>query len=67
MTVKDLKAILEQADDNALIVIEGDDHSYRKADADITTALKENGQLFEDYGDEYAEPGAKRVSVVVIR
>ena len=69
MKVKDLKAILKGAPDDALIVTSGMDHSYDNCHATITTAITDPfNNMSEDYGeaDTPLDEGEKRINVVVI-
>ena len=69
MNVKQLKALLKKVPDDVLVLVPGEDHSYRKADANVTTALLEEGGTWtEDYGEDTtpeAEYG-KRKKVLVV-
>jgi hypothetical protein len=69
MNVRDLKKLLENAPDDALVMVPGHDHSYREAHCELTTGLKEGrNQWTEDYGEETtpeAEYG-KRLPILLI-
>ena len=72
MKARDLIKFLEKVDPEALVVVEGSDHSYRRADAHKAKAEacepnKRNGHLAEYYGPEHAsDPGNPVYDVVVI-
>lgn len=69
MTVKQLKAILKGAPDDARVVSSATDHNYRDVHVTITTAVKDEfSNMSEDYGEADAplEEGEKRIDVVVI-
>jgi len=65
ITVKRLREMLAELDEEALLVVEGHDHNYRVADVHVTTALKVDGRLEEDWhtGLVGAE---KRIQVLLI-
>lgn len=70
MKVKDLKALLEKAPDDAEILVPARDHSYRHATVELTTALFDRlGYVIaEDYGEESTpekEYGKRRPVIVV--
>jgi hypothetical protein len=72
MNVAQLKKLLAEAPDNALIVIPGSDHSYRLATPEVTTALHdgETGQhmtMTEDFGEEITPESqcGHRINVVL--
>lgn len=69
MKVKDLKTLLENAPDDATVVVSGHDHGYRECSCTMTTALKENWYSWtEDFGEEKtpeAEYG-KRLPVLLV-
>lgn len=69
MKAKQLKKLLELIPDDAPILVSDDDHGYRKADADPTTALFDGYQYAEDHGEELTPEAdyGKRIPVVVIR
>lgn len=66
-TVGQLKKLLESIDDNTILLVPGSDHSYLKAEADITTAgySKKYEMYFEWYGQKNANPEEIPVPVVV--
>jgi hypothetical protein len=61
--------VAKNVPDDALVVVPGDDHSYREANVHVTTALVgKRGHITEDYGEKStpeAEYG-KRTNVVVV-
>ena len=69
MKVKDLKALIENAPDDAVVVVSGHDHGYRECSCMMTTALKEDRYSWtEDFGEEKtpeAEYG-KRLPVLLV-
>lgn len=71
LTVKKLRSILSEAQEDAVVLISNNDHGYRYVYAEIGTALAENlnyGEFTEDHGEQYtpeAEFG-KRVPAVII-
>lgn len=70
ITVGQLKKMLETVHDDTILVVEGHDHSYRRAEVHVTTAVNEepskrHGHLSEDFGLELNE-GAKRVAVLLV-
>lgn len=59
MIVKDLKKLLENAPDDAPVMVPGYDHGYREVHCQMTTGLMEGrNQWTEDYGEE-TTPEAK--------
>lgn len=69
MNVKELKAIIENLPDEALVLTPGSDHSYKKVDAEATTALQESrNEWTEDYGEDTTpeKEYGKRIQVVII-
>jgi hypothetical protein len=73
MTWKQLKETPGIPDD-AVLAIPGSDHSYRFAVVELTTAMRYRGpgpyrdlQLVEDHGDDYNDPGGKRVKVLLFQ
>lgn len=70
ITVGQLKKMLESVHDDTLLVVEGRDHSYRRAEVHVTTAINEEpkkraGHLSEDFGLDLEE-GVKRVVVLLV-
>ncbi len=63
MKVKDLKKLLESANPEMEIVVEGSDHSYRRAHGCILTARKEGGDYYENWDGEL-QKGEKRETVL---
>ena len=66
MRVKDLISALQKMDPEATILIEGSDHSYRKAAAYLGTAMQIGGDFYEDGGGPEGAAG-KRINAVVVR
>lgn len=69
MKVKDLKAMLENAPDDAVIVVSGHDHGYTECSCLLTTALKEDRFSWtEDFGEEKTPEATygKRVPVLLV-
>lgn len=68
MRASSLKKLLATVSDDALIVLPSADHTYRKAQAQRTTALVDPMVISEDLGEDItpeAEYG-QRVEVLVI-
>ena len=69
MKVRDLKKLLENAPDDAPVMVPAYDHSYREAHCQMTTGLMEGcNQWTEDYGEETtpeAEYG-KRLPILLV-
>jgi hypothetical protein len=72
--VKELKALLDKIDPEALLVVESSDHSYRQARPFSTWAVKSGGDLSEDYYDETTDleahgfpKGSVRIPVLVVQ
>lgn len=55
MNVGELKKKLEKVPDNVILVVPGNDHSYRECEVILTTGLYNNmyGEWIEDFGEEY--------------
>jgi len=69
MNIKTLKALIANLPDATPVLMAGSDHSYRMADAEVTTALEEDDNEFtEDYGEETTpeKEYGKRTQVVVV-
>ena len=67
MTKKELLAILRTAPDDAVVLTSGSDHSYRRADVTVDSAIQYTKfQFDEDHGDQYIEPGGKRITAIII-
>jgi hypothetical protein len=72
MTVKQLRELIADAADDALVVIPSSDHSYLEVEAERTTAVGyqfrrgKPMRLDEDFGDEYIDEGGKRVNVLLV-
>lgn len=66
MKIKDILDFLRQADPDAEIVVDGGDHSYRKASISLTTAMKIGGDFYEDRGEPETPERGKRVPVVTL-
>lgn len=71
MTVKNLKALLENMDESAVLVVPTGDHSYNHAHATKTTALYDgrNRIWSEDHGEDVTPEAdyGKRLPVLVIQ
>lgn len=69
MNVKDLKKLLENAPDDAPVMVPSYDHSYREARCQLTTGLMEGrNQWTEDLGEDTtpeAEYG-KRLPILLV-
>jgi hypothetical protein len=67
MNVGQLRTLLANAPDDAVILVPASDHSYREVRAVLTTALgsKRDGYM-EDFGEEFNESNAPRVQAVVV-
>jgi hypothetical protein len=68
MKVKDLKKILAGMDDEAIIVVEGSDHSYTliRWVTEKTAVGPSDSDLYEDYGDEHkTDPTDERFKIVL--
>lgn len=68
LTVKKLREILSEMEDNAVVLIPSDDHGYRDAYAIAGSALKNQYGYDEDHGEQFtpeAEYG-KRIPAVII-
>lgn len=69
MKVRDLKKLLENAPDDAPVMVSAHDHSYRETHCQMTTGLMEGpNQWTEDYGEETtleAEYG-KRLPILLV-
>ena len=70
-TVKDLRNLISSYPDEAVVLISSDDHNYRFAYAELSTALEENyayGEYTEDHGETYTPESqfGKRVPAVII-
>lgn len=69
MKVKDLKALIENAPDDAIVVMSGHDHEYRECSCMMTTALKEGKYSWtEDFGEEKTPEAqyGKRLPVLLV-
>jgi len=65
ITVKKLREMLADVDENALLVVEGCDHNYRVADVHATTALKTKYGIEEDFKTN-VEAGEERIQVLLV-
>ena len=69
MNVKELRKLLENEPDDAVILCPASDHNYRIANVSLDTALKDkDGNWTEDYGEE-ATPQkvyGKRLKVLIV-
>ncbi len=68
VTVANLRHLLSEVSENAVIVVPEFDHKYHDAHVEITTALVNRNEYNEDYGEELTPmpEGGKRIEVVVI-
>jgi hypothetical protein len=68
LRVGQLKKLVENLDDRTLVVVPGEDHSYRTTRANVTTALADDDSLSEDYGEDVTpeEEYGKRITVLLI-
>ena len=67
-TVKELRKIIANAPDNTAVVISGDDHSYRFAQPELTTAMHDGSEMSEDFGEDMTPEGeyGKRIPVLLV-
>ena len=71
-TVKQLKELIANLPDDAQVLVPGEDHSYRAASVEATTALREgrgrHSGWTEDHGEELTPEAdyGKRMQVVVV-
>lgn len=68
MTIKELKEQLAGIPDEAKIVVPGNDHTYRLAVVDLTTALFDGRWWNEDFGEDTTPESeyGKRLPVLLI-
>lgn len=74
MTVKDLKLMLQQVPDTAIVVVFAPDHEFREACAEMTTGLLSNERrgrcaiFTEDFGEDKTPESVwgKRTTVILI-
>lgn len=68
LTKAELLRKIESAPDGALIVVPADDHSYREAHVEESTALFDGHGFSEDYGEDLTpeKEHGKRIPVIVI-
>jgi hypothetical protein len=65
MTAKELKSLLKEVPDNALIVAPGLGNTYSKIFVEITTAIQLSNCLFEDCEGKLG-PTEKRIPIVLV-
>ncbi len=70
MKVSDLKRLLQNAPDDALVMVSTNDHGYREAHCEFTTGMmKMRNQWTEDHGEDTtpeAEYG-KRLPILLVQ
>lgn len=69
MKVRDLKKLLENAPDDALVMVPADDHGYREANCQLTTGLMESrNQWTEDFGEDTTPESeyGKRLPILLV-
>lgn len=68
ISVANLRHLLSEVSENAVIVVPDFDHKYRDAHVEVTTAVVHSNEYIEDYGEELTPmpEGGKRIEVVVI-
>lgn len=67
MKVRELKELLAEVDDEALVVVASSDHSYREGHVVPCLAyVSSTGELSEDHGPENAMPGDKAIPVLFV-
>ena len=67
-TVAQLRKIIANAPNNAIVVITASDHSYAFGHPELTTALHDGSEMNEDFGDDLTPEGecGKRIDVLLI-
>lgn len=69
LTVRELKEIINELEDNVVVLISDHDHGYRTANVEASTALEEEKNRYtEDHGEQYTPEAdfGKRVPAVLI-
>lgn len=68
ITVGELRDLIKGMDDETVVLVPGDDHSYRRADASVGTAgySKKFQMYFEWYGEENAGETEVPVPALII-
>jgi len=67
MTAGELKKKLEEVPDDAYVVLDSRDHSYRTADGvHLIDAEEHNRRFYEYFSDEEMTSGSKKVQVVLV-
>lgn len=70
MTIKELKALIQDLPDDTLLLSGGSDHSYIRAHVSKGTALaayNDANYFYEDFGDEYKDNKKdKRITALII-
>jgi hypothetical protein len=68
MTVGELKELIANLPDNTSVIIPTYDHAYRSCNADVSTALFEDGEWCQDFGEEYTPDSeyGQRLQVVIM-
>lgn len=70
MRVEQLKTLLENAPNDAIVVVPGSDHSYKAAEASVEVAEfnPKSNQMWEHYGVEnFGAKSNKTIKVLVIK
>jgi len=65
ITVKKLREMLADVSEDALVVVPGRDHNYRVADVHVTTAIKGDKYLDEDWHTNLTD-GEERIEVLLV-